>query len=91
MPQNPAVVATMGDSGVVQVWDLSPQLATLMRTVGEPEAGSCANADATKATSQRVAPRHALTGHAAEGYAVDWSPATPGRLITGDNDGAVHL
>ena len=91
MPQKPAVVATMGSTGVVQVWDLTPQLTTLMRSVGEPEAGSNANADSTKATSQRVAPRHAFTGHASEGYAVDWSPVTPGRLITGDNDGAVHL
>ena len=74
MPQKPAVVATMGSTGVVQVWDLTPQLTTLMRSVGEPEAGSNANADSTKATSQRVAPRHAFTGHASEGYAVDWSP-----------------
>lgn len=31
----------------------------------------------------RQAPLHIFTGHKDEGFALDWSPVNPGRLVTG--------
>nr|GEX46531.1 hypothetical protein [Tanacetum cinerariifolium] len=32
-----------------------------------------------------------FTGHKDEGYAIDWSPLVPGRLVSGDCRKAIHL
>jgi ribosome assembly protein RRB1 len=81
-PQAPHVVATWAETGHVQVWDIKPQLLALN---GETAAGGAS------AKLARVPPRQVFTGHATEGYAVDWSPVAAGRLLTGDCSGAVHL
>ena len=72
MPQRSAIVAIWSDAGVVQVWDTAKQLGELMSAVddsGEPD-------DFRQVVVMRgmgVAPVVvAFTGHADEGYAVDW-------------------
>lgn len=91
MPQAPSIIASWGETGVVQVWDLSPQLQQLMAMTAD-EGGAGGAGGAGKAVeSQRVAPRHAFTGHRDEGYAVDWSAVVPGRLVTGDNASGIHV
>ena len=90
MPQRPAITASWGDTGIVQVWDLQPQLQQLMSLTADAGAGGAGAAGAAHAP-QRVAPRHAFTGHGDEGYALDWSPVVEGRLATGDNLGAIHV
>ena len=39
----------------------------------------------------RKDPFFVYSGHSAEGYAIDWSRVTPGRLATADRDGNVHV
>ena len=87
MPQRSAIVATWSDAGVVQVWDTAKQLGELMSAVDDD--GDERNGGGGAAA--RVAPRFAFTGHADEGYAVDWSPVAEGRLVTGDNQGVIHV
>ena len=72
---------------MVQVWDMSPQLTKLsMLTADARDAQAAMNVQ-----PQRSAPRHAFTGHADEGYAMDWSPTVDARLATGDNAGGIHV
>ena len=87
MPQRSSIVATWSDAGVVQVWDTAKQLGELMSAVDD--AGGDRRDE--KRAAARVAPRFAFTGHADEGYAIDWSPVTEGRLVTGDNQGVIHV
>jgi hypothetical protein len=44
MPQAPAVVASWGDTGVVQVWDLAPQLQQLMALTADANTGGASAA-----------------------------------------------
>ena len=83
MPQRSSIVATWSDAGVVQVWDTAKQLRELMSTVDD--------AGVEKRAAARVAPQFAFTGHADEGYAIDWSPVVEGRLVSGDNQGVIHV
>ena len=87
MPQRSAIVATWSDAGVVQVWDTAKQLGELMSAVDDDVDVRNGGGGA----AARVAPRFAFTGHADEGYAVDWSPVAEGRLVTGDNQGVIHV
>jgi len=68
MKQRPSLVATWAETGLVHVYDLAKPLSTL----GYP----CDSAGAWSVST--------LSGHKAEGYALDWSPAHVGRLATGD-------
>ena len=81
-PQAPHVVATWAETGHVQVWDIKSQLQAL-----NGEAGTLPG----PAKLVRLPPRQVFTGHTTEGYALDWSPVTAGRLLSGDCAGAVHL
>ena len=81
-----ALAATWSESGIVQVWDLSPQLAELASAEAEDR-----ETETRASSARRVAPAHAFSGHRDEGYAVDWSEAAEGRLVTGDNSGGIHV
>ena len=81
-PATPSLVATWSDAGRVQVWDLAQPLAALN--------AETATARASKAVA-RLAPRQVFSGHKAEGYALAWSAVAPGRLLSGDCEGAIHL
>jgi ribosome assembly protein RRB1 len=81
MPQQPHVVASWADTAQVQIWDLSAQLGELAAEA-EPATGS--------AKLQKVNARQVHT-HSSEGYALDWSPAAPGRLVSGDCRAKIHV
>ena len=39
----------------------------------------------------RKDPFFVYSGHSTEGYTIDWSHVTPGRLATADRDGNIHV
>ena len=69
--------ATMTESSDVYIHDVSPHLASF------DNPGTVISAQANK-------PVCTVRAHKAEGYAVDWSPCVPGKLLTGDNDGLIY-
>ncbi|KAI3834887.1 hypothetical protein MKW98_016000 [Papaver atlanticum] len=80
MRQSPHICASWGDTGHVQIWDFSNHLNCLETGV---------STGASNVVSQ--APLMKFGGHKTEGFAIDWNPLVPGRLITGDCDGRIHL
>jgi ribosome assembly protein RRB1 len=76
MPQNSGVVATMSSSGQAHVYDLSEQLASMLRH--GPRA------------PPPTQPTFSFSGHRDEGYALDWSPVASGHLLTGDCAGDIY-
>ncbi|PWA62980.1 glutamate-rich WD repeat-containing protein 1 [Artemisia annua] len=83
MTQRPHICATWGDTGHVQIWDFSSHLNALA------ESETNISKDATTVSNQT--PLVKFTGHKDEGYAIDWSPLVPGRLVSGDCMNAIHL
>ncbi|KAK6944829.1 WD40 repeat [Dillenia turbinata] len=83
MTQNPHITASWADTGDVQVWDFSSHLNALAES----------GAEVSQRTSQvfNHAPLFKFSGHKDEGYAIDWSPVVPGRLLTGDCKNCIHL
>jgi ribosome assembly protein RRB1 len=77
MPQSPGIIATMAETGHAHVFDLAAGLNSMM--------GSGPRAPAPSK------PIFSYTGHAEEGYAMDWNPVVAGRMVTGDNDGKIRL
>ncbi|RHZ01584.1 hypothetical protein DYB37_006726 [Aphanomyces astaci] len=71
MPQSSNIVATWSDTKRVHIYDIAKQLQSLD---GKNPAGVNAQAP----------PVFTFTGHADEGFAMDWSPVTAGSLLTGD-------
>ncbi|KAL0052504.1 hypothetical protein WJX82_003231 [Trebouxia sp. C0006] len=81
MPQQPAVVASWGDTGLVQIFDLSTQLADLaQRNRQKPSSHAM----------QKTVPKQ-LHRHRTEGYALDWSNHTTGQLASGDCSNNIHV
>lgn len=58
-----------------QVWDLSSHLNALAESETEGKDGT--------SPVLNQAPSANFAGHKDEGYAIDWSPATAGRLLSG--------
>ncbi|VVA99642.1 unnamed protein product [Arabis nemorensis] len=73
------------DSVHVQVWNLSSHLNAL--TESETEGKGATSPVLTQAPAANFA------GHKDEGYAIDWSPATAGRLLSGigSDDGTFSI
>lgn len=82
MPQSPNICATWGDSGYVQVWDFRLHFNTL----AESEADSIKG----EAALFNQAPL-CMFQHKDEGFAIDWSPLVPGRLVSGDCKNSIYL
>lgn len=82
MQQNPHICASWADGGHVQIWDFSSHLNTL--------AGSDAKVSQGESSVFNQAPL-ILFKHKDEGYALDWSPLVPGRLLSGDCKNFIHL
>ncbi|KAJ1295536.1 hypothetical protein BS78_01G231900 [Paspalum vaginatum] len=83
MTQQPHICATWGDTGHVQVWDLSPFLNSLAESgAPSPDEGDIIH---------RHLPVKVFSGHKNEGYAIDWSPLVAGRLVSGDCNNCIHL
>mmetsp|Transcript_37278 Transcript_37278/g.64052 ORF Transcript_37278/g.64052 Transcript_37278/m.64052 type:complete len:452 (-) Transcript_37278:8-1363(-) len=75
MPQNSKIVASLSDTKSVYLWNISQELNCLDTPQRVP---------ATK-------PLQTFTGHPDEGYALDWSPVSEGRLLTGDCSKYIYL
>uniref|UniRef100_A0A3Q7GFW1 Uncharacterized protein n=1 Tax=Solanum lycopersicum TaxID=4081 RepID=A0A3Q7GFW1_SOLLC len=94
MTQNPHIVASWSDTGHVQVrltvhwqvWDFS----SLLNALAEAESDCSQGVSAVSNHS----PLFKFGGHKDEGYAIDWSPHVPGRLVSGmgwDCKNSIHL
>lgn len=92
MPQEPHVVATWADTGRVHLWDVRSRIAAL-DTDDAKSGGALGPAAFAAARRAPVTSGPALTfaGHSCEGFAMDWSPAYPGRLATGDCSGRIQV
>ena len=77
------VVASWGETGHVQVWDLSSH----MKMLGEEKIGPRTQKNKVKQVHQT--PLH-IAQHPAEGYAMDWSGRSES-LLTGDCKGQILL
>lgn len=77
MPQSPGVIASQSDNKQSYIYDLTKPFNSML--VKGPRA------------TPNNKPVHSFLGHSQEGYALDWSHVTAGRLATGDCAGAVHI
>ncbi|KAL5572488.1 hypothetical protein UlMin_022085 [Ulmus minor] len=82
MTQNPHICASWADSGHVQIWDMSSHLNALAESESEVSQGG------SSVFNQSPLIKFA---HKDEGYAIDWSPLVPGRLVSGDCKKNIHL
>ncbi|XP_047330732.1 protein HEAT STRESS TOLERANT DWD 1-like [Impatiens glandulifera] len=84
MPQNPNICVSWSDTGKVEIWDFANHLNAL----ADSEEGISGGAALPPSTQ---APLVNFGGHKEEGYALDWSPLVPGRLVSGDCNNCIHL
>jgi ribosome assembly protein RRB1 len=77
MPQASNIVATWSDTQRVYLWDVTKQLASLE--------GKTHTVDESKKEI------FSFSGHAGEGFAMDWSPVHTGKLLTGDCSRYIYL
>lgn len=96
-PHNPSVVGVWGEHGEVSLYDIGGAIdmldrsslsANARRTDGAGQDNSAMNKQVRK---MRKDPFFVYSGHSTEGYAIDWSRVTPGRLATADCDGNIHI
>eukprot|EP00744_Colponema_vietnamica_P008981 GILI01012790.1.p1 GENE.GILI01012790.1~~GILI01012790.1.p1 ORF type:complete len:507 (-),score=175.73 GILI01012790.1:234-1754(-) len=78
MPQMGNIAASWSESGSVHLWDISKELRLLV------EGGR----DTDKTPHQ---PLFSFSGHPTEGFAMDWSAVSTGRLVTGDCQKHIYL
>lgn len=66
------------ETGKVHIWDLTLHIKSL---------------DTPGYTTPKAAqtPTHTVDCHSTEGYALDWSPLSPGKLLSGDNHTHIYL
>lgn len=87
-PHNSDIVAVWSDSGVVSLYDIGGALDVLDRSSLGAKKDDKQQLPVRK---MRKDPFFVYSGHSAEGYAMDWSRVTPGRLATADCDGNIHI
>ncbi len=85
MPQRSNIVAVWGESGRVSLVDATPALNALNR-----DSRRRMSAPATVLPSS-VKPFFSFTEHRCEGYALDWSRVTTGRMLSGACNGSIYL
>ncbi|KAL7533660.1 hypothetical protein ACHAXR_005373 [Thalassiosira sp. AJA248-18] len=97
-PHNSDIVGVWSDSGVVSLYDIGGALDILDRSSASSSfIGGGNKNDAMKQQQSQVVrkmrkdPFFVYSGHSTEGYAIDWSRVTPGRLATADCDGNIHI
>ncbi|MEQ2261756.1 Glutamate-rich WD repeat-containing protein 1 [Xenotaenia resolanae] len=77
-----SLAAVWSDKGQVEVFDLRPQLHAVHSSA----------AMATFVQQQKEATAlFSFSGHMSEGFAIDWSPKVPGRLVSGDCKKNIHV
>jgi ribosome assembly protein RRB1 len=77
MKQLPYVVATWSDTGKVHMWDVKEHFDRL-DTIGAPP-------------NPKTPPLFTFTGHADEGFAMDFNPHVMGRFVSGDCKKYIYL
>lgn len=77
MPQAPHILATQSDQKVVRVYDTKELLGALDKP--------------PRKSLPPLKPVFTFKGHADEGYAMDWSRAVQGRMVTGDCSKFIYL
>lgn len=77
MPQSPNILATFSDTAKLHIWDTQH----LLRALDTPPPGKLPN----------MAPIFTFEGHPEEGFAINWSRVTPGRLLSGDCSKHIYL
>lgn len=70
--------AAMTESSDIYIHDVTPHLASF-------------DNPGTVVSPLQNQPQYTIRAHRDEGYAVDWSRTAEPRLLTGDNDGVIHL
>ena len=88
-PQNTDIVGVWGDNGDVSLYDVGGAIDTLDRSALGSAGGATAKQQQQR--KMRKDPFFVYSGHSTEGYAIDWSHVTPGRLATADCDGNIHV
>lgn len=83
LPQRPSIVASWCENKRVMLYDFTDELHDL---------GAVRRADSAKASATRSRSDAFFTGshHSEEGYAMAWSPASAGHLLTGDCAGKIY-
>mmetsp|Transcript_13376 Transcript_13376/g.29053 ORF Transcript_13376/g.29053 Transcript_13376/m.29053 type:complete len:418 (+) Transcript_13376:380-1633(+) len=87
-PHNSVIVGVWSDSGVVSLYDVGGALDVLDRSA---LGNSNSKQQQAPVRKMRKDPFFVYSGHSTEGYAIDWSRHTPGRLATADCDGNIHI
>uniref|UniRef100_A0A8C8STH2 Glutamate-rich WD repeat-containing protein 1 n=1 Tax=Pelusios castaneus TaxID=367368 RepID=A0A8C8STH2_9SAUR len=77
------VAAVWSEKGQVEIYDLQRPLAAL----SDPQAMTTF----LREEQSKIKPLFSFAGHMTEGFAMDWSPTVPGRLVTGDSNKNIHL
>lgn len=77
-----SLAAVWSDKGQVEIIDLQSQL----DAVHSPTAMAAFIKQQKEAT-----PLFSFAGHMGEGFAIDWSPTVPGRLVSGDCKKNIHV
>ncbi len=85
MPQQANIVAVWGESGRVSLVDAAPALDALNR---DNKRRMSSNRTILPSS---VKPFFGFTEHRVEGFAMDWSRITAGRLLTGACNGSIYL
>jgi ribosome assembly protein RRB1 len=78
MTQQVGLIATMAETGNLHIYDVSNLVQSMMTNDGNRPA----------IPTQPIFTSSRLSE---EGYAIDWSPTVPGRIICGDNTGRIYL
>jgi len=98
-PHNRDIVGCWGDGGTVSLYDVGGALDVLDRSStgansrkkNESNSANAAMVGAPPPRKMKKEPFFVYSGHATEGYAIDWSRVTPGRLATADCRGNIHI
>ncbi|XP_028281576.1 glutamate-rich WD repeat-containing protein 1 [Parambassis ranga] len=77
-----SLAAVWSEKGQVEIFDLQPQL----QAVHSAAAMAAFGKEQKEATAL-----FSFTGHMSEGFAIDWSPKVPGRLVSGDCKKNIHV
>ncbi|XP_047454055.1 glutamate-rich WD repeat-containing protein 1 [Mugil cephalus] len=77
-----SLAAVWSEKGQVEIFDLRPQL--------EAVHSSAVMAAFIKEQKEATA-LFSFSGHMTEGFAIDWSPKVPGRLVSGDCKKNIHV
>lgn len=77
-PHNAGIVSVWSDKGVLEMYNISNHISAL---------------DTPQATlpDSKLKPFFEFNGHPDEGYAMDWSPVTAGKFVSGDNNKHLYL